>query len=106
MSTIKKGSGNVYMDLQMVDAQTMYVKACLASKIGEIIKQRNLTQQQAAEILGMPQPKLSQLLRGSFRGISEAKMIACLNSLGSDVDIVVSKTHQDFSKGQTQVSFA
>ncbi|WP_353740104.1 XRE family transcriptional regulator [Desulfonatronovibrio magnus] len=54
----------------------------------------------------MPQPKLSQLLHGSFRGISEAKMIACLNSLGSDVDIVIHKTHQDFSKGHTQVSFA
>jgi hypothetical protein len=39
-------------------------------------------------------------------GISEAKMIACLNYFGSDVDIVVRKTHQDFSKGQTQVSFA
>ncbi len=41
-----------------------------------------------------------------FGGISEAKMLACLNFLGSDVDIVVHQTHQDFSEGRTQVTFA
>ena len=106
MTEIQKGSGNVYRDLQTTDAEAMYVKARLASKIGEIISQRHLTQQQAANILGIPQPKLSGLLRGQFRGISEAKMIACLNHLGSDVDIVVRQTRQNFSKGQTQVTFA
>jgi predicted XRE-type DNA-binding protein len=40
----------------------MRVKATLAAKIGEIIKHRHLTQVQAAEILGMPQPKLSGML--------------------------------------------
>ncbi len=73
----------------MADATEMQVKATLAGKIGEIIKHRHLTQIQAAEILGMPQPKLSGMLRGQFRGISEAKMLECLNRLGRDVEIVV-----------------
>ena len=65
------------------------VKAQLASKIGEIIRRRRLTQLEAAQLIGMPQPKLSGLLRGQFRGISEAKMLSCLTRLGRDVHIVV-----------------
>jgi predicted XRE-type DNA-binding protein len=61
----------------------------LAAKIGEIIKHRHFTKVQASEILGMPQPKLSGMLRGQFRGISEVKMLECLNRLGRDVEIVV-----------------
>ncbi len=106
MIEIEEGSGNVYADLQVADAEAMYVKARLASKIGDIIRHRHLTQQQAAEILGVPQPKLSGLLRGQFRGISEAKMIDCLNRLGRDVEIVVRKAPRSHSQGHTQVVFA
>ena len=91
MSTIdiEKSSGNVYADLGLTDAQEMLIKAKLASKIGEIIQRQNLTQQQAAQLVAMPQPKVSLLLRGQFRGISEAKMLECLARLGRDIDIVV-----------------
>ena len=80
MSTIaiEKSSGNVYADLGLADAQEMLVKAKLASKIGEIIQRQNLTQQQAALLLAMQQPKVSLLLQGQFRGISESKMLECL----------------------------
>jgi len=45
------------------------IKAILAAKIGEIIKHLHLSQTQASEILGIPQPKLSGMLRSQFRGI-------------------------------------
>jgi predicted XRE-type DNA-binding protein len=105
MSGIEKGSGNVYADLEYPDSSEMQVKAQLASKIGEIIKRRRLTQVQAAEILGMTQPKLSGMLRGQFRGISEAKMLECLNRLGRDVQIVVRKTSRTRETGRTRVVF-
>ena len=89
MSDVERGSVNVYEDLGLPDAAQMHVKAMLAAKIGDIIRHRHLTQVHASEILGMPQPKLSGMLRGQFRGISEAKMIECLNRLGRDVEIVV-----------------
>jgi predicted XRE-type DNA-binding protein len=98
--TIEKSSGNVYADLGMADAQEMLVKAKLASKIGDIIKRRNLTQQQAAELLAMPQPKVSLLLRGQFRGISEAKMLECLARLGRDIDIVVKPARRGVAAGK------
>ena len=106
MSKIEKGSMNVYADLGMADAEEMLVKAQLATKIGEIIKLRKLTQTQASSLLGMPQPKLSNMLRGRFRGISEAKMIECLTLLGSDVQIVVKTASRSRKTGQRSVRFA
>jgi predicted XRE-type DNA-binding protein len=82
MMEIEAGSTNVYADLGRPDADEMLIKAQLAARIGEIIKRRRLTQVEAAEIIGMPQPQLSGLLRGQFRGVSEAKMLNGLARLG------------------------
>jgi len=106
MIEIEEGSGNVYADLQMPDAEAMYVKARLASKIGDIISHRHLTHQLAAEIQGITQPKLSGLLREQFRGVSEVKMIEYLNRLGRDVEIVVRKAPRIHPQGHTQVVFS
>lgn len=105
MIDIEKSTGNVYADLEQSEAAEMLVKARLATKIGEIIKYRHLTQTQAAEILGMPQPKLSGMLRGQFRGISEVKMLECLNRLGRDVEIVIRKAPRTHASGRTSVVF-
>jgi predicted XRE-type DNA-binding protein len=102
---IEIGSDNPYADLGFPDADEMLVKAKLAHEISQIIRSRHLTQQVAADLLGMPQPKLSEMLRGKFRGISQAKMIECLNRLGRDVDIVVKKASRS-APGHTQVVVA
>lgn len=106
MSKITKGSGNVYADLGMADAEEMLVKAQLAAKISEIIKLRKLTQTQASSLLGIPQPKLSNVLRGRFRGISESKMLECLTLLGSDVQIVIKPVSRSRKTGHLSVVFA
>ena len=99
------GSGNVYVDLDFPDADEMLVKAQLAAKIGEIIKARRWSQQKAAEVVGLTQPKLSSLLRGQFRGISEAKMLDCLARLGRDVQIVIGPPRRDATAGHVAVVF-
>lgn len=106
MTEIESSSGNVYADLGQVTASEMLVKAQLAAKIGSIIKARHLTQIQAAEILAMPQPKVSEMLRGKFRGISESKMIDCLARLGRDVQIVVKAAPRSRREGRVEVVFA
>ena len=88
MSKVEEGM-NVYADLGFKDADEMLVKAQLVVKIAEILRQRGWSQQQAAKVLGMTQPKLSKMLRGQFRGISEMKMMDCLVRLGRAVKIVV-----------------
>lgn len=106
MTRVEHGSVNVYADLGIGEAEEMLVKARLATKIGEIIKQRKLTQIQAAELLGIPQPKLSNMLRGQFRGISETKMIECLTRLGRNVEIVVKVASRSKTTGHVSVVFA
>src|SRR3546814_14291039 len=61
-------SSDLYADLGFTDAEEMLVKAQLVTKIGDIIKQRKLTQQQAAELMGMRQGRVSNMLRGHFHG--------------------------------------
>ena len=78
---LEEGSGNVYRDLGYPDSQSMLVKARLAAKIAEIVQRRALTQTRTAELLGLTQPKVSALLKGRFRGISEHRLLECLTRL-------------------------
>ncbi|MDR0457949.1 MAG: helix-turn-helix domain-containing protein, partial [Burkholderiaceae bacterium] len=95
-------------DLGVPQAGEMLVKSRLAMKIDQIIKSRRWTQQQAAEALGMSQPKLSKMLRGQFRGISQTRMLECLNLLGRDVQIVVGPARRvrAHATGRLDVVFA
>ena len=106
MSKIESASTNVYADLGMADAEEMLIKAQLATKIGDIIKRRKLTQVQAAQLLGITQPKLSGLLRGQFRGVSETKMLECLTRLGRDVEIIIKSAPRSRTEGHVTVVFA
>jgi predicted XRE-type DNA-binding protein len=99
----KKVTGqNVYADLGFKDAGEMLVKAQLVVKIAEILGQRGWSQQEAAKVLGLTQPKLSKMLRGQFRGISEIKMMDCLVRLGREVKIVVGPESRR-AKGRLEV---
>ena len=100
---VEASSGNVYADFGAYDADQMQLKAQLAMIVGEKLQRKGLTQQQAAQLLGMTQPKLSNLLRGQFRGISEAKMLECLVRLGRDVEIVVGE--EGNMSGKLKVKF-
>ena len=100
------GSTNVYADLGYPDAADMLVKAQLVTKIGEILAERGSTQADAAGLLGISQPKLSRLLRGQFRGISERKLMDCLAKLGRDVEIVVRDAQKKRAQGFVSVVFA
>lgn len=103
---VEVGSRNVYADLGYADADEMLIKAQLAAKIAEIIKRKGLTQTRAAELLGMPQPKLSNLLRGRFRGVSERRLMDCLMRFGRDVQIVVKATPRSRRSGRLSIVFA
>jgi predicted XRE-type DNA-binding protein len=86
---VQQGSVNVYADLGNPDSEDMPVKAQLVTKTTDIIRERGLTQENAAKVLGMTQPKISKMLKGQFRGISEPRLLRCLVQLGRDVEIIV-----------------
>lgn len=86
---VEIGSGSVYADLGLKNYKEMETKSNLVIEISKAIKKKKLTQTQAAEIFGISQPKLSELLSGHFRGYSVERLIYFLNEIGQDVDIVV-----------------
>lgn len=67
---VQQGSTNVYADLGYPDADEMLVKAQLVTKIGEVIKARPLSSDQAAAALGLTPAELGDLLAGRFRAHS------------------------------------
>ena len=103
---VHEGSGNVYADLGYPNAEEMQIKAKLVSKIADIVRGKGLTQAQTGRILGLTQPKVSALLRGQFRGISERRLIECLTRLGRDVEIVVKDGPRRRAGGKLTVVFA
>jgi predicted XRE-type DNA-binding protein len=82
-------SGNIFKDLGLPLPEERLLKAQLARKISEAINKLNLTQAQAAEIIGIDQPKISLLVRGRLSGFSTDRLLGYLNKLGSDIEIKV-----------------
>lgn len=83
------GSGNVFAELDLPDAEERLAKAELARQILNLITERRLTQTQAAELLGIDQPKVSALTRGKLSGFSMERLFQFLNALGQDVEITI-----------------
>jgi predicted XRE-type DNA-binding protein len=88
---IERGSGNVYSDLDRPDAEAQLLKAELVSRIDAIVRERRMTQADAAAALGLSQPDVSRLLRGDFRDYSMERLLRLLIALGQDVEIVIRK---------------
>lgn len=86
---IFEGSGNVFADLELPDADELLLKANLTAELRRLIAERQLTQTTAAKILGIAQADLSKLLRGSLRGYSVARLMAFLTAFNQDVEVIV-----------------
>ena len=103
-ATITEGSGNVFADLGLPEADELLAKAELASRIGCIIKGRHLTQAEAAEVLDTTQPNVSNLVRGRIEGFSMERLIRFLNALDRDVEIVIKRRPRSRSAARTRVA--
>jgi predicted XRE-type DNA-binding protein len=88
------GSGNVFKDLGVPNAEEHLVKAQLVFKIDAIRKERRLKQIEVADLLGIRQPDVSKMLRGEFRQFSVERLLRFLVALNQDVEIV-GKPHRD-----------
>jgi predicted XRE-type DNA-binding protein len=100
------GSGNVFADLGLPDAEERLAKAELARQILNIIARRRLTQAQAADLLGIDQPKVSALTRGRLSGFSMERLFHFLNALGRDVQIIVKAKPRSRQQAHLKVTAA
>ncbi len=88
---VTRGSTNVFADLGYANSEEMLTKAQLVSRISDLIKQRRLTQSDAATLLKIDQPNVSRLLRGQLGGFSYERLLKFLNALGCDIEIIVKR---------------
>ncbi len=84
---IAKSSGNVFQDLGLGDPEGLALKASVALRIIRALEDRDLTQTEAAKLLGLKQPKVSALLNGKISGFSLERLLTFLAKLGHDVTI-------------------
>lgn len=89
---LQPSSGNIFEDLGLPDADVLMIKSRLGASIHQILTERNLTQSEAAKILGVHQPRISDLFRGHFDGYTIDRLIRYLNRLGLHAEIVVKES--------------
>jgi predicted XRE-type DNA-binding protein len=82
-------SGNVFADLAIPNPGIALAKAELVQHIRKLLAERNLSQTQAARLLGLDQPKVSLLVRGQVQGYSIDRLFRFLNALGQQVAISI-----------------
>jgi predicted XRE-type DNA-binding protein len=92
---VMEASGNVFADLGLPNADQELLKARLTLQIYRIVKQRGLTQTQAAKALGVKQPHVSLLMRNRAGTFSIGRLIDFLTALGQDVEITVRPTRKE-----------
>ena len=101
---VEMGSGNVFADLGLPNADKLQIKSGLVIEITRAMQRLKLTQKAAAERMGVPQPKVSAMLRGDFSNLSERKLMDCLNRLGYDIEIKVRRAAEPV--GHLMLAFA
>ena len=86
---ITKGSGNVFRDLGFspAEAEHLRVRAELMIAIEKLIGRRKLTQAQAAKLLGVTQPRISDLVRGRLHRFSIDALVEMLARAGVKVHL-------------------
>jgi len=86
---IVRGSGDVFADIGAAYPERVRARAEVMSRIAEILRERGLTQKEAAKLLGIPQSKVSCLMNGKLSLFSLDLLFGILNALDKDVEIVI-----------------
>jgi predicted XRE-type DNA-binding protein len=89
MTTITRGTTNVFADVGYADAAERQIKTRLALAVNELLKARKLKQREIATLLGVPQPKVSALKHYRLDQFSVERLMELLTALNQDVEIMI-----------------
>jgi predicted XRE-type DNA-binding protein len=101
---VVEGRDNVFADLDLPNADQELMRARLTLHIARILKERGLTQVEAAAILGIQQPHVSALCRNRAGSFSVGRLLEFLAALGQDVEVTVRPAAKEH--GQLSVYFS
>jgi len=99
-----RGAENVFADLNLPNADVLLAKARLVVALAGAINSQNLTQAEAAKLIGLTQPKISRLLRGDTHGFTLDKIVQLLTKLKRDVEIRVTRAPAKTKAGRVTIS--
>jgi predicted XRE-type DNA-binding protein len=87
--TVTKSSGNVFIDLgySPEEAAILQMRADLMADLRKFIKAKRLTQAKAAEILGVSQSRVSDLIRGKWERFSLEMLITLATRVGMHITL-------------------
>jgi predicted XRE-type DNA-binding protein len=88
-SEIVRGSGNIYRDFNLPDADVRQLKAILAAAVIKTLDRRGLSVRNAQRLTGIDAGDFSRVRNADFRRISVERLMAMINRLGSRVDVKV-----------------
>lgn len=100
---IHRSSGNIFADISVEYPTRVLYRAQIMHRIAELIDEKGLTQREAAEILDLPQSKVSCLMNGKLSMFSLDHLFELLNALGRDVEIIIKPKTKDERVASTQV---
>lgn len=91
---IRRSSRNVFVDLGFPakEAAHLLIRADLMIQLTKVLKKRRLTQVRAARLLGVSQPRISDLVRGRIDLFSIDSLVEMLATLGITVSLRSSRS--------------
>ena len=104
MTKVTVSHNSALVDLGIENAEELTTKIQLAVTIKRILKGRHLTQAEAAELLGITQPKVSKLMNSKLEGFSVEKLMRLLTLLNRDIEIRVKRAPKSRSEGRIMVA--
>jgi predicted XRE-type DNA-binding protein len=103
-SIMTEGSANPFADLGFANPELELAKSRLVMEMARVIEARELSQAQAGSIIGLQQPKLSQLLNGHWKSYSVDRLTRYLNKLGVTVRITLERNRKTWQEGRFVVA--
>jgi predicted XRE-type DNA-binding protein len=90
---VRRSTGNVFSDLGFGEdeAENLKIRADLMIELTKLIEAQGLTQVAAAGLLGVTQPRVSDLMRGKIDRFSVDSLIEMLGHAGACVSVVVTQ---------------
>jgi len=101
---VHTGGENIFAELGLPDADSHFLKAKIVAELYRLTTDRKLTQAQAGELMGISQPEVSRLFKGTFREYSVDRLMVFLTAFNTDVDIVVRPRAS--AEGRGQITFS
>lgn len=88
---VQEGSGNVFADIGLKNADELYFRAHIGIEVLRILGERKLKQREIGELLDIRQSEVSYLMNGHFSRFSEGKLMGFLKKLDREITLVITE---------------